>query len=209
MPILRLAASLALCLIASSAIAQTPAKGNAEDGSIKAYSCTGCHGVRGYKNVYPHYHVPQIGGQNYDYLIAALKGYREGTRHHPTMQAQAMSFSEQDISDIAAYLSSLSTEGDATNTGAVGNAEAGKAVAVVCQACHGIDGNGIGDPQYPLLARQHADYLVKALEDYKSGKRDNAIMKGFASTLSSEDIANIAAYFASQKGTLRDLVGVK
>lgn len=88
--------------------------------------------------------------------------------------------------------------------------EAGEAKSVLCQACHGADGNGIGDPQYPLLAGQYADYLEKALHDYRSGERDNAIMKGFASTLSDEDIINLAAFFASQSTThLRDLEGIK
>ncbi len=86
--------------------------------------------------------------------------------------------------------------------------DAGKAKAAVCQACHGIDGNGIGDPQYPLLAGQYADYLEKALHDYRSGTRDNPIMAGFASTLSDEDIVNLAAYFASQQTHLLDLQNV-
>ena len=83
--------------------------------------------------------------------------------------------------------------------------EAGKAKSQICQACHGADGNGIGDPQYPLIAGQYADYLAKALRDYKSGVRDNAIMQGFASTLSEEDIVNLSAYYASQSTKLRDL----
>jgi cytochrome c553 len=51
--------------------------------------------------------VPKVGGQNEQYLVAALTGYKNGERKHPTMQAQAESFSEQEIADIAAYLSSL------------------------------------------------------------------------------------------------------
>ena len=85
--------------------------------------------------------------------------------------------------------------------------EAGKAKSQICQACHGADGNGIGDPQYPLIAGQYADYLAKSLRDYKSGVRDNAIMQGFASTLSEDDIANLAAFYASQPARLRDLSG--
>ena len=69
--------------------------------------CQGCHGVTGYKNAYPNYHVPRIGGQSAQYLSNALHEYRQGKRKHPTMQAQAESFSEQDIADIAAYLSSV------------------------------------------------------------------------------------------------------
>lgn len=75
--------------------------------------------------------------------------------------------------------------------------EAGKAKAVVCQACHGADGNAGVDPQYPRLAGQYADYLARALHEYKDGGRKNAIMQGFVATLSDEDITNISAYFAS------------
>ncbi len=94
-------------------------------------------------------------------------------------------------------------------TFAAGNAEAGKTKAATCQACHGPDGNGTGIDQYPLLAGQHADYLVKALEDYKSGSRANPIMAGFAATLSRQDMEDLAAYFASQNGPLRDLSHLK
>ncbi|WP_460917890.1 c-type cytochrome [Pseudoxanthomonas sangjuensis] len=81
--------------------------GNAEAGRTLSYTCQGCHGVTGYKNAYPSYHVPRIGGQSSEYLVQALTEYREGKRKHPTMQAQSQSFSEQDIADLAAYLSSL------------------------------------------------------------------------------------------------------
>ena len=87
--------------------------------------------------------------------------------------------------------------------------EAGKAKSVVCQACHGADGNGTGDGQYPRIAGQYADYLAKALEDYKSGARANPIMAGFATTLSKEDIDNLAAFFASQPSPLHDLSHLK
>jgi cytochrome c553 len=81
--------------------------GSAERGKSLTYTCQGCHGVTGYKNVYPTYYVPKIAGQSNEYLLAALKGYKQGTRKHPTMQAQAQSFSDQDLADIAAYLTSL------------------------------------------------------------------------------------------------------
>jgi cytochrome c553 len=81
--------------------------GNAETGRTLAYTCQGCHGVEGYKNAYPSFHVPRIGGQSAEYLAQALTEYKNGDRKHPTMQAQSQSFSEQDIADISAYLSSL------------------------------------------------------------------------------------------------------
>src|SRR5688572_13155806 len=97
------AASLVLAL----ATLPAAAKGDAEKGKALFYTCTGCHGIADYKNAYPTYRVPKVGGQNEGYLVAALTGYKKGERNHPTMQAQAESFSEQEIADIAAYLSSL------------------------------------------------------------------------------------------------------
>ena len=67
----------------------------------------------------------------------------------------------------------------------------GQASFTVCAGCHGVDGNS-GTPAYPKLAQQHPEYLVKQLQEYKSGKRANAIMVGFASALSEEDMKNIA-----------------
>ena len=132
-----IAASLALVIAASAAIAQdaqppatdpaavsapieavppaapapTPATpavfvGDATRGKSLIYTCRGCHGVTGYKNAYPTYKVPKLGGQSEVYLFNALNEYRKGERKHPTMQAQANSFSEQDIADIATYLAS-------------------------------------------------------------------------------------------------------
>jgi len=88
---------------------------------------------------------------------------------------------------------------------AKGDIEAGKAKSQPCQACHGADGNGTGDGQYPRIAGQYASYLAKALRDYKSGARNNPIMAGFAGPLSEQDIQDLAAYFAAQTGPLRDL----
>ena len=86
---------------------------------------------------------------------------------------------------------------------AKGNAAKGKEKAAqVCVACHGADGAKPSAPDQPILAGQHYDYLVKALSDYKSGKRSNPIMKGFAGTLSKQEIEDLAAWFSSQKSSL-------
>ncbi len=61
-------------------------------------------------NVYPTYNVPRIGGQNYEYLVIALEAYRDGKRHHPTMELQARALSDQEIEDVAAYFASLDHE---------------------------------------------------------------------------------------------------
>lgn len=79
------------------------AAGDAEAGKLKAFTCLGCHAVPGYTNVYPSYHVPKLGGQHVEYLVAALQAYKNGQRSHETMRAQAASLSDQDMQDIAAF----------------------------------------------------------------------------------------------------------
>ena len=92
---------------APAAAAPAAPIGDAARGKPLTYTCQGCHGITGYKNAYPNYHVPRIGGQSAQFLTNALMEYRTGKRKHPTMQAQAQSFSAQDIADIAAYLATL------------------------------------------------------------------------------------------------------
>lgn len=91
----------------AAAPAAKPLVGNADTGRTLSYTCQGCHGIEGYKNAYPSFKVPKIGGQSADYLANTLTEYRTGNRKHPTMQAQAQSFSDQDIADIAAFLSTV------------------------------------------------------------------------------------------------------
>jgi cytochrome c553 len=81
---------------------------------------------------------------------------------------------------------------------AAGDAEAGKAKSAMCASCHGPDGNGVGNPMYPKLAGQPAQYLAQTMRDYKSGARSNATMKAMVAGLSDADIENLAAYYASQ-----------
>ncbi|MEY2167247.1 MULTISPECIES: c-type cytochrome [unclassified Rhodanobacter] len=89
------------------ATASAHAEGDKVAGRTLVYTCAGCHGVPGYSNAYPDYPVPKIAGQNEQYIISALNEYKSGDRTYPTMAAQAQSLSEQNIKDIAAYLSSL------------------------------------------------------------------------------------------------------
>lgn len=80
----------------------------------------------------------------------------------------------------------------------VGDATAGQAKAAACAACHGADGNSVA-PNFPRLAGQGARYIVKELSDFKAGRRQNAIMNGMAAGLSDQDMADVAAWFSSQK----------
>lgn len=96
-----------LSLVLALAPLLAAAEGDPARGETLAYTCTGCHGIPGYKNVYPTYSVPKIGGQSKGYIVSALKAYRSGERSHPTMRAQANTLSDEDITDIAAYFISL------------------------------------------------------------------------------------------------------
>jgi cytochrome c553 len=80
-----------------------------------------------------------------------------------------------------------------------GNAAKGKEASAPCAACHGEDGNSKSG-EFPKLAGQHADYLYNSLVQYKSKQRKNAIMGGFTATLSRQQMADLAAFYASQKG---------
>ncbi len=86
------------------------AAGDPEAGRTKAETCLGCHGIQSYVNTYPTYHVPLIGGQHAAYLEAALRAYRDGSREHPTMQANAANLTDEDIADLAAYLAELGSD---------------------------------------------------------------------------------------------------
>ena len=97
-----------LFVLAAPALAQAPAPvGNAEAAKSKISMCTGCHGIPGYKTVYPHvYQVPMITGQQPLYLVKALQAYKSGARSHPSMRGISQSMSDQDMADVAAYYAS-------------------------------------------------------------------------------------------------------
>lgn len=93
--------ALILCALAWAAPAA--GAGDPKAGEAKSGPCAGCHGIPGYRNAYPAYRVPKLGGQHAEYLVAALKGYQSGQRTHPTMRAIAANLTEQDMADLAAY----------------------------------------------------------------------------------------------------------
>ncbi len=98
--------AIMLFIFAGSALAQAPA-GNADAAKSKISACIGCHGIPGYKTVYPHvYQVPMITGQQPVYIVNALQAYKSGARNHPSMRGVARSLSDQDMADLAAYFSS-------------------------------------------------------------------------------------------------------
>jgi cytochrome c553 len=101
-----LAAALPVCALLGLAPLAARAQHAQPDPSIlgDVSMCTGCHGIPGYKTAFPKvYHVPKIGGQNPAYIANALKAYRSGARHHPSMRGIAAGLSDGDIEKLAAY----------------------------------------------------------------------------------------------------------
>lgn len=180
--------------LACSAVAQN----NAAAGKVKFATCEGCHSIEKYSNAYPTYRVPKLGGQHAEYITAALQAYRAGDRQHPTMLANAANLSDDDISDIAAYVSDTEKfAGSKNQIVSQAAVQRGKEKSAVCAACHAV--NGVSElPANPILAGQHPDYIAQALKQYKEGSRNNAIMAGFAAGLSEQDMDDLGAYFGSQ-----------
>jgi cytochrome c553 len=181
-------------IVAVVAFASANADGSAEHGKVLGYTCNGCHGVPNYKNAYPNYSVPKLGGQNAAYLESALRAYATGDRPHPTMHSQAATMSDQDRADIAAYLQSEVVQPAKEVVGTSPRA------TQVCVACHGVDGAKTVSPDYPILASQYSDYIVHALQDYKSGKRKNPVMAGIIVNVEPKDFETIAQFFSQQHG---------
>jgi len=94
-----------LFILAPFATAVAQLTGDPAAGQHKSRLCNGCHAIPGYRNAYPAYRVPKLGGQHAEYISAALKAYQTGQRSHPTMHAIAATLNDQDIADLAAYFS--------------------------------------------------------------------------------------------------------
>jgi len=191
----RIALSAALLLFGGASLPAF-ADGDAVRGETLGYTCLGCHGVDGYRNAYPSYRVPKLGGQKAPYLVVALQGYRAGTRSHPTMAAQAASLTDQQIDDIAAYLASLGAD-----TVAAGGSATAPSLeeTTTCIACHGQNGISLS-PTWPTLAGQHEDYLVHSLNQYRDGTRKDPVMAPLVAALSDDDVALLAEYYARLDG---------
>lgn len=193
---MKIAAALATLFLSCVMFAQPAvAAGDAEAGKTLAYTCLGCHGIDGYRNAYPSYRVPKLGGQKAAYIVVALQGYRNGMREHPTMQAQAETLTDQQMEDIAAYLATLNN--DTVESG--GSENASLDAAATCVACHGQNGIAVS-PAWPTLAGQHEEYLVHALNAYRNGSRKEAVMTQMAAALTDADVELLARYYSRLKG---------
>lgn len=158
-------------------------------GEQKAATCMGCHGPKGKSSSAQ---WPNLAAQQSLYIVNQLNAFKTGTRNNPMMQSMAANLSDDDMNNLAAYYSSqppVSAGGDATL------AKSGQTKASMCLGCHGSSAEGNG--QFPRLAGQHPNYLVKQLSSFKEGVRKNGHMQAIAGTLAEEDMKALAAYFGS------------
>ncbi len=185
-------------------------KGDATAGAEKNALCIGCHGIQGYHIGFPEvYHVPKISGQSAGYIRAALHAYKAGERKHPSMRTLAVSLSDQDIADLAAYYESSGSGANLPDTAAPGSAQAAELVAKGgCASCHGANLSKPMGPEYPRIAGQYADYLYMALRSYKTNDRPligraNPIMGGIAKQFSEKELKVLADYVSSLPGEIQ------
>ena len=183
-------------LFAQAAVAD----GDAVAGKELGYTCLGCHGIEGYRNAYPSYRVPKLGGQKAAYLAVALRGYRDGSRSHPTMIAQASSLTDKEIDDVAAYLASIGGDTVAEGGSDSQAAEKGRpGSAQACVACHGPNGVSV-NAIWPTIAGQHEDYLLRSIQAYRDGTRNDPLMTAQAGLLAEDELEVLASYFAGLEG---------
>lgn len=172
--------------------------GDAGAGKAVAAACGACHGDAG---VSANPAWPNLAGQHGDYLANSLAAFKSGTRVNDMMSGMAAGLSDADMRNVAAYFAKASC---GVAGGDKAKAALGKTKAASCAACHSSGGlnssgkDGISAVQaWPNLAGQNADYLVSALNAFKDGSRNHAVMSSVAKTLSDADIGNLSAYYAS------------
>jgi cytochrome c553 len=158
-------------------------------GEQKSAMCVGCHGAGGKSS---NAQFPSLAAQQATYIVNQLKAFKSGSRENPMMAGMAASLSDDDMDNLAAYFSSQPA---AKAGGDKALADAAQTKAVMCSGCHGETAAGNG--QFPRLAGQHPDYLVRQLTSFKNGSRKNSQMQTIAATISEEDMKALAAYFGS------------
>jgi cytochrome c553 len=191
--------SVPVVLALAAGIAQ--AAGNAEAGQQKAAPCAACHGLDGNS---PNPVWPKLAGQHASYIQAQIADFKAGSRQDPLMSPQAaLLATEQDVADVAAYFASQQQHGGTAQADAVavgeslyrgGNMASGVAA---CSGCHGPAGMGNPLAKFPRISGQHADYIAKALKDFRAGNRANDVngmMRGVAARLTDNDIAAVSQY---------------
>ncbi|MDH5359668.1 MAG: cytochrome c4 [Gammaproteobacteria bacterium] len=191
-------------LVVMGVVGTAHAEGNAQAGQNLATSkaCVGCHGMDGNSMIPGN---PKLAGQGEAYLIKQLEDFKTNKRKDPVMNGQASGLSEQNMADLAAYFASKTVKVGSGNKDLVKQGEAlyrggDKENGVsACIACHGPTGAGMPSAKFPALGGQHAAYVEKSLNDFRSLKRTNdtgKMMQDIAAKMSDAQIKAVAQYIA-------------
>lgn len=178
--------------------------GDASAGEAKAAACAACHGPAG-NSVNPEW--PKLAGQHAGYTLKQLQAFRQpaqdSVRFNAVMSAQAQMLGEEDMRNLAAYFAAQTIQPGAADPALVekgqriyrgGIAEKG---VPACIACHGPAGDGNAAALYPVIAGQHAKYIVNQLKLYAAGERrtdENQMMRNLAAAMSEDEMQAVASY---------------
>jgi cytochrome c553 len=170
--------------------AQTKGAGDAAAGKTAAAACAGCHGEQGVSSNPAN---PSLAGQDAQYVVSALKAYKDGSRKEETMKLAVAALDERMMRDMAAFYASQAPRAPKVE----------KPLTLAewvqrCDRCHGVNGNST-DPRTPALAAQRADYLQKAIRAYQGGQRRSSAMAAMSNSLRDSDVETLAAYYSRQK----------
>lgn len=213
---------LSISLALASATSILHAEGNINAGKQKSTSCTSCHGDDGNSMVAT---FPKLAQQHSSYLVKQLHAFKDGSRNDPMMSAMALALTDEDITDISAYYATQKIsenalpilDSDDDNEKPAGKKDVQALIAQgsdlyrngdlksevsACIACHGPFGEGNKPASFPALKSQHADYLIKALTDFKSGARSNNpenIMYMIAKKMTDEEIKAVSYRISMMK----------
>jgi cytochrome c553 len=201
--------TLAFCiLLAGSPIAHAmngdKIVGNAETGKTKNTTCVACHMADGNSSITIY---PKLAGQHPSYTIKQLQNFKAGKRQNPIMAPMAAALSDQDMADLAAYFAAQPIQPGQANEELVKQGQriylGGNQVGGVsaCVSCHGPHGKGNPAAKYPVVGNQHADYIVKQLQDFKAGNRgagtddpNQIMMIDIASRMTEAEMKAVASY---------------
>jgi cytochrome c553 len=176
-------------------------QGSVDAGRTKSATCAACHGVDG-NSVTPDW--PSLAGQHPEYIVHQLKAFKGGDRKSVTMQPFAQMLSDQDAADVAAYFAAQKPTPKGADPALINLGQQIYRGGIptrgipACIACHGPTGHGNPFAAYPRISWQHAPYVTKSLQDYKSGERAsdgaNQMMRNVASLLKDDEIRALASY---------------
>ncbi len=191
----------AVMLLGLGAANMASAAGDIQAGQTKASTvCLACHGLDG-NSVNPEW--PSIAGQHADYIAKQVKAFRAGERTNVLMSPIALTLTDKDIEDVAAYYATQKIKGQEAAKSKVAAGEklyrAGDAntKTPACMACHGPNGRGNPAAAYPSIRSQYATQVALQLHAYKKGERktdQNEMMRTIAAKLSDEQIDAVAQY---------------